>query len=343
MRHHFWAGNHSLTILISKDMNKYLLIISIAFLTFNIEVPAQSNYMDYHKEVIKCEQLIVEGKFKDAIVNFDSLFDRFDFVFLRECQLATGLSVFEQDSKSAFRFLALGIKQGWSLKDINKNKNLRPLKNDPQWHKIVSEYDSIHKIYLSKLNSPLREEIREIYKNDQKIALRVFLRIGEKNRVKYAMKKFTPHSEKTLLRLAEILIEHGYPGEKLIGNNWWVSVSLVHHNSIYTEYTKKDTLYLNIRPELVKSIEKGELHPYKFALIEDWRHSVLYEHQLLSYGYLEEIPDEYTLQKNNENRKKMGIRSIELRNKLLDIEKETGLNLYIPKDWKKGRITVASK
>lgn len=43
------------------------------------------------------------------------------------------------------------------------------------------------------------------------------------------------------------------------------------------------------------------------------------------------------------NRADIGLRSIELRNNLLDIEKETEMNLYHPKDWQKSRIMVANK
>ena len=145
-----------------------------------------------------------------------------------------------------------------------------------------------------------------LFKMDQKIALKVFLRIGEKNRTKYAMKKFAPHSEKVLARLNEILIEDGYPGEKLIGNSWWTSVNLSHHNSIDTEYTMRDTLYLNLRPKLENALAKGELHPKEYAIIEDWRNAALYQHETSLYGFLGKIPDHSTLEKVNENRETTG-------------------------------------
>ena len=205
------------------------------------------------------------------------------------------------------------------------------------------EYDSLHKVYWSKLNIPLREEAQQLLKGDQKIALGAFIKIREKSRNKYTEKKFLPYSEKTLSRIHAMLTEYGYPGEKLIGNSWWTSVNLSHHNSFSLEYTKKDTLYLNLRPLLLESVLKGELHPNEFAIIEDWRNAVLNQHGSSSYGFLGKIPDHSTQKKVNQNRDELGLRSIELRNELLDIENETGLNLYLPKGWQKGKIKVHNK
>ena len=97
-----------------------------------------------------------------------------------------------------------------------------------------------------------------------------------------------------------------------------------------------------LKPKLIDAIKKGELSPYTLATIEDWRTASLNGHNLTSYGFLGAIPNDSVFEIVNENRKEIGIRSVELRNNLLEIEKGTGLNLYLPKDWQKGKITVAN-
>ena len=301
------------------------------------------DYADYHKEVIRCEELISENKISQAREVLKTLFSEFDFVFLREYQVATELSVYDGDHDSAFELLRSGILHGWTIKQMKKSKNLRPLRKDARWDRLAADYDSLRDIYMSQLNLPLRKEAHKMLKKDQKIALRAFLKISEKKRIKFALKKFKPYSEGVLIRLNKMLNEYGYPGEKLIGNSWWTSVNLSHHNSFDREYTLNDTLYLNLRPQLYRALERGQLHPKEFAIIEDWRNAAIHQHQSSLFGFLGKIPDESTLMAVNQNREKLGVRSIELRNKLLDIEKETGLNLYIPKGWQKGKITVANK
>jgi hypothetical protein len=326
-------------------MNKYLILIFfiLSLLCPIAKTNGQTNYLDYHKEIIRCEKLIAERKFGNAIMKFDSLFNHFEFVFLRDCKVAAQLSAFEQNSKSAFRFLRLGILNGWTLKSIENDEKLSFFREDSQWRDIQSEYDSLHSRYLKGINIPLKEQVHKMYKRDQKKALGALLRIGQKAQVKYAEKKFAPHSEKQLYQLNDILEQHGYPGERLIGNSWWVSVILSHHNSISENYNSKDTLYTYLKPKLTEALENGEVSPYTLATIEDWRTAALNKHNLTSYGFLGAIPNDSVLEVVNKNRADIGIRSIELRNKLIEIEKETGLNLYLPRDWKKEKITVANQ
>lgn len=324
-------------------MSKYLILIIFIFslLGTNIKTSGQSSYLDYHKEIITCEEFITENKIHIAIAHFDSLFSHYNFVFLRDCKLAATISAFEQDKKSVSRFMRLGISNGWTLKSIKKNKLFRDFYHEPQWIEIQSEYDSLHKEYLKRLDASLRQQIHEMYKKDQKKAISALFRIGQKSKDNYAENKFAPHSEKQLARLNEVISQYGYPGEQLIGNNWWVSVILSHHNSISVNYNSKNTLYTRLKPKLINAIKKGEMSPYTLATIEDWRTASLNGHKLTSYGFLGEIPDDSVLEIVNKNRKKIGIRSIELRNNLIDIEKRTGLDLYLPTDWQKGKITIA--
>lgn len=304
---------------------------------------AQENYLNYHSKVIECEQLIVAGKYTSAINMFDSLFKQFDFLFLRDIKVATELSAFEKDYKSGLKFTRLGIKAGWTLKSINKNNNLRSLKEQPEWAEIISAYDSLHKIYLSRLNFQVKGQVHEMFKKDQKKAFGALLRIGQKSKRRYSEKKFAPHSEHQLRKLEQILNEYGYPGERLIGNSLWGSVILSHHNSISVNYNSKDTIYAQLKPKLLNALKKGEISPYELAQIEDWRIAALNDHELTSYGFLGAIPGDKVLEIVNKNRTVIGLRSIELRNELIDVENETGMNLHLHKGWQKGKITVADK
>lgn len=321
----------------------FLTLILIGCLFVSSKSNAQENYLNYHLKVIECEQLIVNKKYNAAINMFDSLFKQFDFVFLRDIKVATELSVYVNNYKSGLNFIRLGIKAGWTLKSIKKSKNLQSLKEYSEWAQIVSEYDSLRKIYLSRLNFRLKEQVHEMFKNDQKMALWALFRIGQKARDKYVEKKFAPHSEKQLQLLDSILNKEGYPGEQLIGNSLWASVILCHHNSISVDYNSKDTLYNQLRPKLMKALKSGEISPYELAQIEDWKSAALAGHELTSCGFIGKIPNDTELKTVNENRSEIGLRSIELRNILIDIENSTGLNLYLPKGWQNGKITVANK
>jgi len=187
----------------------------------------------------------------------------------------------------------------------------------------------------------VRDQIHSMFKKDQCKALGAFLRIGEKAQKRYAEKKFAPHSEKQMAELDTVIEQFGYPEEQLIGNNMWASVILSHHNSISKAYNSGDTLYINLRPKLLEAIALGALSPYVFATIEDWRTVSLHQYNMTTYGYLGNILNQKELETVNKNRSKIGIRSIKLRNALLDVEQKTGMNLHIKKDWRKGKISVS--
>lgn len=46
----------------------------------------------------------------------------------------------------------------------------------------------------------------------------------------YAEEKFAPHSDKQMIKLAAIMDQYGFPGEKLIGTGLWATTILSHHN-----------------------------------------------------------------------------------------------------------------
>jgi len=326
-------------------MNKHIFfaVISITLVLMGNCTYGQSNYLEYHKGITQCEELIAQLKFNQAISSFDSLFDQYDFVFLRDLKLAAELSAYQEDTASAFRFIRQGIIHGWTWKSIKKNDTFSSFQDYPQWTKMESDYSALRIGYLEHLNLPLKKEVHEMFKKDQKKALGALLRIGDRAQAKYGEKKFAPHSEEQLKRLNGILDQYGLPGEQLIGNNVWASVILSHHNSISRDYNSKDSLYFNIRPKLMDAFKRGEMSPVVITVIEDWRTAGLSDHRNTKYGFLGSIPDDVTLQKVNDNRSHLGLRSVELRNRLLEVEKETGLNFYLPKDWQKGEIIVSDK
>lgn len=298
------------------------------------------NYLDYHRAIIHCETQIADQQFGPAIQSLDSIFQSYEFVFLRDCRLAVQLCAQKEDAEKGFRFLYRGIQQGWSLKSMEKDARLAFFQKKPAWEQLRLDYDSLHQIFLSKINLSLREEVQRLLKKDQKKALAALLRIGQKAKKKYNEKKFAPHSEAQLAQLDHILDTFGYPGEKLIGNNWWASVILSHHNSISSDYNSRDTLFHYLKPKLLRALSLGQISPDHLASIQDWRSATVSSQGLTSYGFLGKIPDKAHLKQLNSKRAEIGLRSTILRNRLIDIETLTGMNLYLPKDWQQGKIEV---
>ncbi len=320
----------------TKKLVVFCLIPIAVFMGFRFS--SDRNYLKYHEQIMEAEKLLSEERFSEALKKYDQVFELYEFVFLRDYQIAAQLALYLDDKNKGFDLLRKGMASGWDLKDIKKNDYLKPFREYPEWGAIEQSYSTIHSQYETRIDWQLREEVRLMFKKDQKKAMGALFRIGNRAQEKYGTKKFAPHSENQMFDLIDILNIVGYPGEKTIGNDYWMSTIISHHNSISKKYARKDTLYNFIKPKLFRAIENGEMSPYEYALIDDWRKAVISERTVPGYGFLI-TPKKSTLMETNQLRQKIGLRSIELRNKLVEVERKTGMDFYLP-DWIKGEIKI---
>ncbi len=299
-----------------------------------------TDYTKYHNEVVHAGEIIAAEKYAEAILIFEKLFQSYQYVFLKDYKIAAQLAMFLKDENKTLYFIRLGISDGWTMDEIVKDPFFKPLQKNPGWNSLTLQYDSLHKKYSERINQSLRAETEAMFKRDQKLDLPYYLRYGQKAKERYAIRKFAPNSERQMKRLDGILSVYGYPGEKIIGNDYWASTILAHHNSIAPDYQKTDTLYPMLRPKLLMAIQRGELAPWDFAIIEDWYVAVKSTHKQSAFGYIEKLNQE-ELEQSEKLRKSIGLCSITTRNKLVDIQKKTGMNLYLDgAQWVEGDIIL---
>lgn len=318
-----------------------LLFVLLFLLATSTNLEAQKiNYVDYHLQTKEAEELVASENYDDALKTYDKVFNDYTFVFQRDCKIATQLALYQGKEDLAFQYLRQGVSSGWEMKEIKKNDFLKKLQDHPQWQTFENEYHKLYADYESSLNQELRSRLKKMFSKDQKKALGALFRIGSKGQDKYAERKFAPHSEQQMEELIQILSEVGYPGEKLIGNDFWTSTILSHHNSISEAYARQDTIYHFLKPELKKALIRGEVSPYELALIDEWYRSTLGQGSYLGYGILDP-PSKSTLQNTNDLRAELFLRSVETRNGLVEIQDKTQMDFYLPGEgWIKGKIEV---
>lgn len=318
-----------------------LISLTILIITFSwppLKANETKGYVHYHQQVLKAEQLITEEKYDLALKIYEGLMQDYEFVFLKDYKIAAQLALQLGDTQKATELIKKAILVGWEWKSIRKNEFLAPLHESGDWKTLKKSYVQLHKQYLSTLNNPLRKQVKRMISRDQWKALGALFTFSSKAQDRYAEKKFAPHSEKQLAELKAILQEYGYPGEQLIGNNFWVSTILSHHNSISREYGQKDTLYNSIKPELEKALKNGQISPFELVLIDEWYRTV--QQQKMTYGILNP-PSRKGLSATNDLRAAFYLRSVETRNKLIEIQEKTGMNFYLEgSPWIDGKIDV---
>ena len=297
-----------------------------------------TEYSHYHKTVLKIEELTAKENYEQALDLMDGLCSSYTYVFLKDYKVAAQLAVQIKDFERAFDYLQLGISLGWTLKEIKKTPALKPLIAMAGWNRIKSEYDALRSDYEGRINQEIRAVVRKMYKKDQKFAIKYLFKLGQKAKERYGNKKGVTHTRQQIAQLQDILGANGYPGEKLIGESEWMSTILSHHNSVSKEFVVQDTLFPQLRPKLLEAISNGEMNPYDLAFIEDWYIAVKSDRKDAGYGYLDR-PTKEEITTSNALREKLNIRSIELRNGLVDVQEKTGINFYLAGyPWVDGKI-----
>ena len=316
-----------------------ILGISVSEKEFFTERGIDNSYSVYHQKVILAETLLANEDLDAALDIYEDIFRTYDYVFLREYQLATQIAIKLEKEEAVF-FLRKGMEAGWTKKSIRKNDLLKGWLANDQGKALMLDYDTYHKRFLQGINDTLRTQVHEMFKKDQKLALKALFRLSSSAQDKFAEKKFAPHSEHQMHDLEFILDKIGYPGERIIGNNFWMSTILSHHNSISQAYVLADSLYLKLRPKLFHALKKGDMSPQEFALIDEWRMATLTNPTEVSYGFLK-APYALQLEKTDSLRATIGLRSVRLRNQLVEVEEKTGIDLYLfGSPWVDGKIEL---
>ena len=311
----------------------YLLLNAVrfgAFLPASLPGQAdQNDYTTYHQTIARAQPLIARKHYQEALALYKQVFDRYEFVFSRDYKVATQLALQVGQKQQAFTYLKQAIATGWTLSDIKKNALVTTLQRDPQWRVVEQQYDSLRALYQNGGNQDVRDRVEKMFKKDQRKALLALFRIGA-TQERYLEKRFAPHSEQQMAQLLPIIDQYGYPGERLIHNGYWAAVMLSHHNSISKAYALKDTVYLHVRPKLMKALKSGQMSPYEFAMIDDWYMAVKTVRQETHFGYLSSSLAPQAKTKVDQCREAIGLSSIETIGLLADLQQQTGFNCYLP-------------
>ncbi|MCL2073795.1 MAG: hypothetical protein FWH18_07735 [Marinilabiliaceae bacterium] len=230
------------------------------------------NYIEYSKIKWKAVDCIIDDKFHESQIYFDSLYNNYDFIFAGDCFYALKVAILNNDSVGASKYLLKGISMGLPVESIKKdifiNKNL----NFDLWQNINREIiDSLLEIYYGRINNDLLQKIIPMFELDQKVTNQVnksFLYYFKWRRVTKINAKI----------VKGMINEYGFPGEKIVGvsenigdieryipNRYETFYMLVHY---FSNYEKDWDEYNQL---LYNQLENGNLTPYAYGFFCDFR------------------------------------------------------------------------
>lgn len=274
------------------------------------------DYYAYYEGIKKAKLSLIEDSLEVSINHYHQTFEKFDFVFARDCFNALEVSTKVGNQKMTDYFLRRSLKQGIEFNLLNQDSILTAFKKTEFWPNILSVKDSLKEIYTNNVNWEIRNEIISMFGEDQTIR-----DLADKNRfnifrIRKLNKQFEEIDAKLVLRLIEITKKYGFPGEKLIGldvesmhpkiNTHDLSagmpiVILIHH------FSQPNKSYNSI---LIDEIQTGNLSNEHYATISDFQHTYGEELNGITPCYSKRFTSEESTEKINANRREIGLISI---------------------------------
>ncbi len=305
-------------------MKQLILFILLPFATSHAQ-----DYTEYHATIAEVEKMIVKEQYDQALDQLTLLSEQFDFVFVKNHKIGAQLAMYLGRQDEAVAHIKSGIKQGWTLKQIKKTKSLSALqRNESLWKEVTSSYDELHKVYVNRIDQNLKEQVQNMFKRDQWLAIKSLTRFSQGSFDRYMDRKFAPLSEQHMAQLDDMLNTDGYPGEKLVGAELWMMDMLLHHVSMTRAYTEQDTIFYDLTPKLKQAIAKGEMSPYSYAVVYDWYVAVKSGYMESTFGYINKL-DRADIGTSDALRAELRMRSVATRLGLEQIEEKTGMDFHL--------------
>lgn len=287
------------------------------------------NAIDYYKGINEGKMFAIENDYKSAINSYQQVFRKNDFVFARDCFNAIELSILAKDSVRIKYFIERAILQGIRISDIEKSHKLTDYLELSVLDEIKEKEDSLLTIYSSRINWEIREEVNQMFLEDQKIREKYYSsNIFNKRKI---AQKWEALNAIQVERLIEITKQYGFPGEKLIGidrnemhakirtDNYSAGmpiVILIHH------FSRPNSSYDEL---LSEEVEKGNLYNEHFATICDFE-AKFGKNRFNNFGYYGLRHQPKVLDKNTLNLKRqrigiLGFEHVEKMNKTKNLTK----------------------
>lgn len=164
----------------------------------------------YHPLIDKAELEIVEQDFADALQLYEKAFAAVPEPFAIDYYNAAISALLADEQKQVFDYLEKLALKGVSLEYLEAQDVFAELHETDEWKKFRKSYGKHRRKFKHRANLDLRADLDELYAKDQ------YFRQAEKSISVHAdtIRKIEDNNVDFLLNVIE---EHGYPGEALIG------------------------------------------------------------------------------------------------------------------------------
>ncbi|MBL7837917.1 MAG: hypothetical protein JNM67_10405 [Bacteroidetes bacterium] len=263
----------------------FLMLLTFCSIHSNVRA---LDYFHYQKLVNSLDDKIIESKYEETISTLDSIYNNFNFVYARHCVKALQICLRVRDEERSALWLNKAVLAGvpqWYLKQLT---SLRAIHYIPSCKLILKQYDSLHQIYLKRINRKLADYIDSLYDIDQFRTKRVNDGFAPLRISIYGLQWINNNKRQWKL-LQQVMTTYGFPGEQLLGlPKMFEDTSVMFKNNVYRFnqldayqtyimlihcYSRKTK---SINDLLYRAVKLGQMPAYQYAAINDF---------MAEYGY----------------------------------------------------------
>lgn len=259
---------------------KQLNILWILILLLTSQLFGQ-DYIEYHRTFNRIDEDVLSQNYKVAIERLDSIYSNYDFIYAKHCIKALQICITTNDSINANKWLEKCFKQGIPVWIIRTNEITNKSLTYSTTQKTLNNFDSLHTIYNTNIDTNLRKKIDSILIIDQKYTRKV--NDGFVLLIPFYWLQWGINNKRQFKQLKQIIETYGYPEERLIGlSNIQDSVAFAKHFTFWGPSELRDArvqimlqhcystwhkIDFNFKNTLHKNLCNGNMPSFQYALI----------------------------------------------------------------------------
>jgi hypothetical protein len=183
-----------------------LLILSfVSQLTFAQEI----NYLKtYHPKINTAELLVINGKYTDALAQYQKAFATVPRGFMKDYFNAAVCATYIGDANNTYKYLLEVAGKGISLDFIKDETAFMGIQQDPNWRNFEKEYLAKKREFEQKVNKNLKDKLAKIVERDQWFRVR---------NTEVSADTIAKIDKQSATELDYLIARYGFPSEDTIG------------------------------------------------------------------------------------------------------------------------------
>ena len=294
---------------------KFFLLLLLSLST------SAQDYSAYQRCINRVDRDIMKREWASATQRMDSVYRDYDFIYARHCVKGLKLALLQQDEQRSAQWLGRSILQGVPLWVLRNHELCRPVFELAATQTVLARYDSLHRVYLSRIDTALARRIQNMMDADTRYTRRVNDGFILLRHTLYGL-QWIRHNKQQTRELEQIIRQYGFPEERLIGLPQSVADSaalaaylrqegpdlvLQNRQAFFMLLHYFSTKRKDLNPLLLPQVAIGNLPPYQYARINDYLSRNTSAQRYSRYYDFGSMPDEEDLAAVDQRRDRLGL------------------------------------